>query len=206
MPAPHPRPRWARPLSAVPVLAVALLAASPLTAAAAAADAKPEITLTPSGDLTPGAEITVRGTGFEPGKLLFVALCDTGKPLGSACDTGHYAKATTGADGSLNTKLKAVASFGDTDCAKASCALMTNDPADPRSTRNYVTAPVTFTGGGSAPAAAPSAKAAAAEDGATGDDDGGSGMLLAGGAIVVVVVAGVVLFLVRRGRSSPAGR
>lgn len=203
MPTLRPCPAWARPLPAVPVIAAAALAlAAP---AYAAADAKPQITVTPAGNLASGTEITVRGSGFEPGTLLFVAVCDSGKPLGSACDTGNYAKATTGTDGSLSAKLKVVPLYGDTDCAKTSCALMTNDPANPRSTRNFVTAPLTFTGGGggaaSTPAAAPSGKAAAAEK----DEGGPGGTLLIGGAVAVVAVAGVVFFLVRRSRSTPAG-
>ncbi|NVI92780.1 neocarzinostatin apoprotein domain-containing protein [Actinomadura sp. BRA 177] len=198
MPSSRPRPTWARPLSAVPLLAAAVLAAS--SPAAAAADAKPEITVTPSENLAAGTEISVQGTGFEPETLLFVAVCDSAKPLGSACDTGNYAKATTGADGTLSTKLKVVPTFGDTDCAKTSCALMTNDPADPKSTRNYVTASLTFTGGGGA--AAPAAEPAAAKE----DEGGSGGILPAGGAVAVVVVAGVVFYLVRRARSAPADR
>ncbi len=145
MPSSRPRPTWARPLSAVPCWPPPCWPRAPT---AAAADAKPEITVTPSENLAAGTEISVQGTGFEPETLLFVAVCDSAKPLGSACDTGNYAKATTGADGTLSTKLKVVPTFGDTDCAKTSCALMTNDPADPKSTRNYVTASLTFTGGG----------------------------------------------------------
>lgn len=83
---------------------------------------------------------------------------------------------------------------------------MTNDPANPRATRNFVTAPLTFAGSTGKPAGAPSRSSRPAA--AATEDDGGSGgtMLLVGGAAAVVIVAGVVIFLVRRGRSSPAGR
>lgn len=211
MPALRPSPSWVRPLSAAPLAAAAVLAAVlPAATANAAAAPKPEITVTPAENLASGTEITVKGSGFEPGTLLFVAVCDSKKPLGSACDTGNYAKATTADDGSLSTKLKVVPVFGDTDCAKTSCALMTNDPANPRSTRNYVSAPITFASGGAtsgAPAVAPSASGRTTPAAATDDDGGGSGgMLLVGGAAAIVIVAGVVIFLVRRGRSSTTGR
>ncbi|MFI0349106.1 neocarzinostatin apoprotein domain-containing protein [Actinomadura sp. 9N407] len=203
MPAIRPVPAWARPLAAS-LLAAALAPATLATTTASASAAKPELTVTPSGDLAAGTRITVKGTGFEAEKILFVAVCDSKKPLGAACDTGNYAKATTGADGSLSAKLKAVPVYGDTDCTKTSCALMTNDPADPTSTRNFVTVPLTFAGGGGAsgaPAVAASPPAQAVP--AAKKDEGSGTTLLVGGAIAVLVVAGVVILLIRRGRSAP---
>ncbi|MEU8803840.1 neocarzinostatin apoprotein domain-containing protein [Spirillospora sp. NPDC048819] len=207
MPAPRPALAWARPLSAVSLFAAAALApALPALTATASAAAKPEITVTPSENLADGGEISVRGSGFTPGTLLFVAVCDTAKPLGGSCDTGNYSKATTGDDGSLSTKLKVVQVFGDTDCAKTSCALMTNDPANPRDTRNFVTVPLTFAGGTSGAPTAASTPAGQAAPAAREDDGGSGGMLLAAGAVALLIVAGVVVFLVRRGRPASAGR
>ncbi|MEU8249673.1 neocarzinostatin apoprotein domain-containing protein [Nonomuraea sp. NPDC048916] len=186
--------------------AIALLTALALTSGPAAAGTQPELTVAPAEGVAPGGEVTVTGAGFTPETVLFLALCDTGQPPGKACDTGNFARVTTGADGGLKAKIKLAATFGTTDCAATTCALMTNDPANPRDTRDFAQAPVTFAAPAaatSAPAASPPTSAPAASPAAaaeTTDDGGPDTLLVAGIAVAVLVLIGVAVLLVRRRR------
>ncbi|MEV0970826.1 neocarzinostatin apoprotein domain-containing protein [Microtetraspora glauca] len=191
----------------VTALAITFAIAPPLAGEAAAAPAKPELTASQSTDLAPGTEITVTGTGFTPKTTLFVALCDTKQPPGKACDTGSFARVTTDADGGLETTMTPAAVFGSTDCTATTCALMTNDPANPRDTANFTQLPLTFaaaSGATESPAAdspptSPATTTDAAPSAAT-DDDGGIPLPLIV-VIAVVVLAGIggaITFLRRR--------
>ncbi|GGT16853.1 neocarzinostatin apoprotein domain-containing protein [Nonomuraea spiralis] len=182
-------------------LTCALVAAAGPAAATAAG---PELTASQSTDLSPGSEITVTGTGFTPKTALFLAICDTKQPPGKACDTGNFTKVATDTGGKLEAKIKPAATFGATDCTNTTCALMTNDPANPRDTRNYAQLPITFATAQGAPSSAPGTPAAqepAASPAAApaADDSGSNTMLMAGiGIAAVLVVAGVVVVVRRR--------
>lgn len=177
-----------------------------VTGPAAAANAKPELTASQSSDLTAGTEITVTGTGFTPKTGLFLAVCDTKQPPGKACDTGNFARATTDADGKLEVKIKPVATFGTTDCTATTCALMTNDPANPRDTRNFAQLAITFAATQASPAGSPGSPPAqqpAASPAMAPAGNGGSNTLpLVGAVIVVVLVIAVAVVLVRRRRTA----
>ncbi|WP_067177761.1 neocarzinostatin apoprotein domain-containing protein [Microtetraspora niveoalba] len=191
---------------AVPA-ALAILAVPPPGAAAAVPDG-PELTASRSADLTSGAEITVTGSGFTPKTILFVALCDTAQPPGKACDTGNFARVTTDADGGLETTMTPEAVFGSTDCTATTCALMTNDPANPRDTANFARLAVTFAAPatpapGSAPPATPAqgpAASAVPSAGAAAPDEAGglSAGLVAVIAVVLLVLGVAALLAVRR--------
>lgn len=172
----------------------------------AAAGAQPQLTASQSADLASGSEITVTGTGFTPKTALFLAICDTKQPPGKACDTGNFARVTTDADGGLEAKIKPVATFGATDCAATACALMTNDPANPRDTRNYAQLPITFQAAQAAPSTAPSPPAAAqqpvASPAAAAEEESSNTMLIVVlGIAAVLLITGAVV-LVRRRRTA----
>ncbi|MFE3454206.1 neocarzinostatin apoprotein domain-containing protein [Nonomuraea sp. NPDC059194] len=183
----------------------------------AAAGAQPELTASQSADLSSGSEITVTGTGFAPKTALFLAICDTRQPPGKACDTGNFARVTTDADGRLEAKVKPVATFGATDCTATACALMTNDSANPRDTRNYAQLPITFQAAQATPSTAPSSPAAtqqpatqqpaaqqpAASPAAAAEEESGSNTMLVVvlGIAAVLLITGMVV-LVRRRRTA----
>ncbi|WP_433346752.1 neocarzinostatin apoprotein domain-containing protein [Microtetraspora malaysiensis] len=193
-------------------LAVAFAVTLPLAAGTATASAKPKLTASQTTDLTSGTEITVTGTGFTPKTTLFVALCDSAQPPGKACDTGNFARVKTDAEGKLETKMTPAAVFGGTDCAATTCALMTNNPANPRDVTDFTQLPLTFAAASSpapsaapvesaAPAPAPEGSSAPAASSATSDEDTGPSVLTIVITVVVVLVlaAAVVLFMRRRG-------
>ncbi|GLX02559.1 neocarzinostatin apoprotein domain-containing protein [Microtetraspora sp. NBRC 16547] len=193
----------------VTALAVILALAFPL-AGEATAQGKPKLTASQSADLTPGTEITVTGTGFTPKTTLFVALCDTKQPPGKACDTGNFARVTTDAEGRLETTMTPVAVFGSTDCAATTCALMTNDPANPRDITNFTQLPLTFAAGAASPAAsvAPAEPPASAPEStpstasAAADDGGAPSVVLIVVIAVVLLVVAVAVVLFVRGRAA----
>ncbi|WP_214316870.1 neocarzinostatin apoprotein domain-containing protein [Nonomuraea sediminis] len=192
-------PRTLRRWTVALVTALAVVAGP-----AAAANAKPELTASQSSDLTAGTEITVTGTGFTPKTALFLAVCDTKQPPGKACDTGNFARATTDGDGKLEVKIKPVATFGATDCTATTCALMTNDPANPRDTHNFAQLAITFAAAPASPGS-PAAQQPAASPvvAPAAADDGGSNTLpLIGVGIVVVLLVVVAIVLVRRRRTA----
>ncbi|MEV4244234.1 neocarzinostatin apoprotein domain-containing protein [Streptosporangium canum] len=169
----------------------------------AAAGAQPQLTASPSADLSSGSEITVTGTGFTPKTVLFLAICDTKQPPGKACDTGNFARVTTDADGRLEAKIKSVATFGATDCTATACALMTNDPANPRDTRNYAQLPLTFQAAQATPSTTPNTQRPAVSPAAAAAEEGGPNTMLiaALGIAAGLLIVGVVV-LVRRRRTA----
>ncbi|WP_433413038.1 neocarzinostatin apoprotein domain-containing protein [Microtetraspora malaysiensis] len=193
-------------------LAVTFAVTLPLAMGTATAAAKPKLTASQTTDLTSGTEITVTGTGFTPKATLFVALCDTAQPPGKACDTGNFARVKTDGEGRLETTMTPVAVFGGTDCTVTTCALMTNDPANPRDVTDFTQLPLTFAAASSpAPSAAPVESAASggtsapaassAASSATSDEDAGPSVLIIVITVIVILVlaAAVVLFVRRRG-------
>lgn len=158
------------------------------------ASMQPKLAASKSADVSSGSQITVTGTGFTPKTTLFLAICDTAQPPGKACDTGNFARVTTDAGGGLEATIKPVATFGATDCTATTCALMTNDPANPRDTSNYAQLPITFQ-----PVQA--VEASIAPRPVAVIEESGSNTPLIVGLAVALLIVGTIL-LVRRRRTS----
>ncbi|WP_433360051.1 neocarzinostatin apoprotein domain-containing protein [Streptosporangium sp. CA-115845] len=193
----------------VSALATIFVITIALAGEAAAAPDKPKLTASQTEDLASGTEITVTGKGFTPKTTLFVALCDTKQPPGKACDTANFARVTTDADGGLETTMTPGAVFGPTDCTVTTCALMTNDPANPRDTANFTQLPLTFAAAAPSPAASsvapaetpavvPSSTTPAASPVASDEDGGTSVPLIVVIAVVLLAVIVTTIFLMRR--------
>lgn len=140
--------RGSMPRILVAGAATAALALGALAATVAPAHAvAPTVTATPANGLAYGGQqITVTGSGYVAGTELYVSVCDTAKPPGSACDLPDAAQVTVAGDGTFSTPLMAKGSFGTTDCldGTAICGVVTsnkNNGADPAA---YGSTHVTF--------------------------------------------------------------
>lgn len=196
---PRTRPR-SRRLATLPAAAAALL----LTAVPhAVAQPGPTLTVPQASSVAAGKPLTVTGEGFTPDTLLFVTICDPKQPPGRACDMGDFAQATTDGSGKLTATLTANATFGTTDCTTTACAVMTNDPAHPRETRNFAQAPIVFAGSsptaaGPSPSASPSNSPAQRQN--TDESGTNAGAIVVGVAVAAsaLAIAFVLVLLVRR--------
>ncbi|WP_343868724.1 neocarzinostatin apoprotein domain-containing protein [Dactylosporangium roseum] len=185
----------------VAALGLMILAALALAAGPAAA-ATPKLSAKSSGLNAAGEMINVTGSGFAPNTGLYLALCDSAVPNGGACDLTNFKQITTNGSGGFSASMKVVAKFGTTDCATAKCVLMTNEPANPRSTTNVATLAVSFAAGAPRPSANTSATPLPTEVTA-GQAETGSRLTVAwimGGLALVAVAAGVLLY--RRSRAT----
>ena len=133
--------------------ATAALAIGALAMTAAPASAAAAVTASQTSDLVyAGQQVTVKGTGYVAGTTLYVTVCDTAKPPGSACDfsPANFAEATVDASGAFTADITAKGSFGApgpaTDCLDgvATCAIVTSNKINPGDFASYVTLPITF--------------------------------------------------------------
>lgn len=177
------------------------------------------LSVDPTTDLDPaGTSVTVKGSGYEPNIGLFVVVCDPTVPKGGACDMANFQQAKTDADGAFEVKLKTVAVFGQTDCAKTPCGIQTSKVGDGANRTQERTVPIGFSGGvapadgwpgvGSAdadPGAATTPGADTGEDTQTDQtadkaDDSSSSTPIVIGAIVVALAIGAGVVFARRRR------
>lgn len=234
-PAPAPTPVLPAPVPVDTTTTTTTTTAAPRTVTATAdglgvTDGVHTMSLSATSELDPeGDTVTVQGTGFDPARGVYVALCavapdpatapspcaggpEASRWVTSAADDAGLAVAF-GADGSFRVDLAVAAVIdGTTDCRTAACAVTVradHTAADDRTLDLAV--PVTF-------AAAPEADAADAVDGderpaGTGEravaseEAGGSGPAgaIAVAVVLVALVAAVAsVLVVRRRRAGDA--
>lgn len=197
------------------VLALAMLVLFGSMSAASAVTDAPALELSKSAQLSPdGESITVTGSGFQADIGLFVVACDPAIPSGGACDMANFGQAKTDADGAFEVTIKALPSFGQTDCMKTACSVQTAKVGDGGDTTQTVTVPIGFTGGVAKaedpatetsteknPAADSAAKSAAKK---SDSDSGSSTPLIAGIVLAVVVIGAIIAFSLARRRNVAA--
>ncbi|MEU8801534.1 hypothetical protein [Spirillospora sp. NPDC048819] len=209
----HAPRNTACPIAALALAAAAGLALAPAAHAGAGKATGPDgQTLTVSeveGLPSDGATVQVKGSGFDPGKGIYVALCkDNGpgkapSPCGGGADTsgkagasqwvssnpppyGRSLAAPYGPGGTFDVKIRIGSALSDSvDCTEVRCAVVSRADHTRGSDRSQdVAVPVTFGDGGDFPAWAWAASGT-------------------GGA--VVVAGGALLVLRRRKAAAPSG-
>ncbi len=132
---------------AVGILTALLLAVSAGLWMAAPAQAATSIEVSKTTGVNPkGDKLHVTGAGFKTDIQVFVAFCDPSKPAGGACDMGNFGMVDIKPDGTFETDLKVVAEFGNTDCMKVGCAVMTSRVGQGADRTQEAYAPVMFKG------------------------------------------------------------
>ncbi|GAA4235821.1 hypothetical protein GCM10022254_43950 [Actinomadura meridiana] len=101
-----------RTLGIAAIAAGALLATTP----AAMADAAPQLTVTPSTNLTDGQQVAVNATGFTPGDSVTAVQCSTGEWPNVKCDLADApTPVTADANGAAALTLTVRSSFEGAD-------------------------------------------------------------------------------------------
>jgi hypothetical protein len=180
------------------VVVTLLLAAGFAAASSPPAYAAPSISVSRTTDLDPaGTQVTVRGSGFDTSKGIYVAFCVT-PPRGAApspCGGGIDMDGSSGGSvwisddpppygvglaqpygsgGSFEVAIRVTAAIGDVDCRTTSCAVVTRADHTRNSDRSQdVIVPVTFATPAPPPAPAPAPPSGGGNDG-SGSSSGGS--------------------------------
>jgi hypothetical protein len=192
------RPRRGRQRAAVVVLTL-LLAAGLAAASSPPAYAAPSISVSRTTDLDPdGSQVTVRGSGFDTSKGIYVAFCVTPprgavpSPCGGGIDMdgssggsvwisddpppyGEGLAQPFGSGGSFEVAIRVTAAIGDIDCRTTSCAVVTRADHTRNSDRSQdVIVPVTFATPAPPPAPAPPSGGGGSDSGSSDGSAGGT--------------------------------